>query len=265
MSILHTEKHIKNEKSPWLVFLHGFGGSIKMWKRQIDSFKEKFNLFLIDLPGHGESKIGISGENIRKFDKIADIVVDTLRENGIDKATFMCVSLGSLVFAGIFSKYPEIVDSAVLCGAVSGMNMVCRSLLGFVNKIKFALPYMVILKLFAYILMPFKGHSKSREFFINSGKILGRKEFMAWFTLFVNDINVLKDLTGLKDKILFITGDEDFVFISGVKKKYQDLKDAKLKILSHCGHVCNIQQWKEFNNIALGYIENVYYTKSQTV
>ena len=258
---LYVEKYIKDKNSPWLVFLHGFGGSTKMWKKQIDEFKENYNLCFIDLPGHGQSAAGIKYKHIRKFDKVADIIVETLRNHGITKATFLCVSLGSLIFAGIFKKYPEMVEKAILCGAVSGINVVCHTLLGFVNAIKHLLPYMVILKFFAYILMPFKSHRKSREFFINSGKLLGRSEFMAWFSLFVHDLNALKNLNGLRDKVLFVTGSEDFVFISGVKKKYKKLKDANLKILKRCGHVCNIQKWSEFNHIALSYIDAVYFKK----
>ena len=41
---LNVEKYITDKSRPWLVFLHGFGGSTKMWKRQIDQFKENYNL-----------------------------------------------------------------------------------------------------------------------------------------------------------------------------------------------------------------------------
>ena len=254
MDQLYTEKYVKDEKCDWLVFLHGFGGSTKMWKRQVESFKDKYNLLFIDLPGHGKSKIGISDKKIKKFEDIADMIVEVLKENGILKATFMCVSLGSLIFAGILLRYPEIVDGAVLCGAISGMNLFYQGVLRFVDKIKYFLPYMTILTFFAYVLMPFKSHSKSRQFFIDSGKLLGRDEFMAWFTLFVKDMNILKNLNDITKNILFVMGNEDFTFISGVKKKCKRIKDSKLQILKHCGHVCNIQKWEEFNDVSLKYL-----------
>ena len=264
MAELYVEKYVKDESRPWLVFLHGFGGSTKMWKRQIDHFKENYNLCVIDLPGHGRSADGIKHQHIHKFEKVADIIVDTLRAHGIHKASFLCVSLGSLIFAGIFKKHPEMVEKAVLCGAVSGINMASQVLLGLVNGIKYILPYMFILKFFAYIMMPFRDHRKSREFFISSGRQLGRAEFMAWFSLFVHDMNILRDLKGLHDKVLFITGSEDFVFISGIKKKYRELKHARLEILKRCGHVCNIQKSREFNQIALNYIDSAYAVNTQT-
>ena len=86
MSELYVEKYIKDENHPWLVFLHGFGGSTKMWKRQIDPFKENYNLCVIDLPGHGLSTEGIRYKHIHKVEKVADMIVDTLRIHGIEKA-----------------------------------------------------------------------------------------------------------------------------------------------------------------------------------
>ena len=52
--MLNYKLHNNNKKEN-LVFIHGFGGSTKTWKKQIDFFSQKFNLLLIDLPGHGNS------------------------------------------------------------------------------------------------------------------------------------------------------------------------------------------------------------------
>ncbi|MBQ3077743.1 MAG: alpha/beta hydrolase [Clostridia bacterium] len=258
MSQLYIEKYVKDESSPWLVFLHGFGGSTKMWKRQIEPFRERYNLFLIDLPGHGQSRKGLSGANVTRFEWVGDEIVQTLQEHGIASATFLCVSLGSLIFAGIVDKHPDMVESAILCGAVAGMNLFFRSVLRLVNAIRHFLPYQAMLTFFAYVLMPFKDHRKSRRFFIDSGRILGRKEFLAWFKLFVSDMNILKNLENIKKKLLFVSGNEDFVFLSGVKRKDRGLCHSRLTVLDRCGHVCNIQKWKEFNAVALMYLSQFY-------
>ena len=260
MNQLYSEKYVKDEKCDWLVFLHGFGGSTKMWKRQIDSFKEKFNLLILDLPGHGKSSEGIANKGFNKFEEVAEMVIDVLKENKIEIATFVCVSLGTLVFAGIFDKYPEMVKGAVLCGAVMGMHKGWVGILKICDKIRYCFPYMFLMNVFSGILLPLKAHQKSRKFFLKSGKLLGRKEFMAWFDLFVKDMNALRDLktlSDLKENLLFITGNEDFRFIKGVKKALNNLKCCHLKILNKCGHVCNIQKWQEFNEVSLKFIENL--------
>ena len=42
--------------APWLVFVHGAGGSIRTWKYQIEAFRPHYRLLLIDLRDHGFSK-----------------------------------------------------------------------------------------------------------------------------------------------------------------------------------------------------------------
>ena len=46
--LLHYEIQGKID-APWLVFVHGAGGSIKTWKFQIDDLAKDFRLLLIDL------------------------------------------------------------------------------------------------------------------------------------------------------------------------------------------------------------------------
>ena len=48
------------EKGPALLFVHGAGGDASTWSFQADFFKGKYPVFLMDLPGHGDS--GGSGE-----------------------------------------------------------------------------------------------------------------------------------------------------------------------------------------------------------
>lgn len=260
MHQLYAEEYVKDEKSDWLVFLHGFGGSTKMWKRQIEAFKKHYNLLILDLPGHGNSKKGIAKLGIKKFEEIADMVIDVLKEKKIEIATFVCVSLGTLIFAGILNRYPDMVKGAILCGAVLGMHIGWRSLLKLCDKIRFCFPYMLLMKVFSGILLPLKEHQVSRSFFLKSGKLLGRDEFMAWFDLFVKDMDALRDLTkldDLKENLLFIVGNEDFTFIKGIKNKFKTLKDSQLRVLQKCGHVCNIQKWQEFNEVSLKFIESI--------
>ncbi len=40
----------------WVTFVHGAGGSSSIWFKQIRDFKKQYNVLLLDLRGHGESK-----------------------------------------------------------------------------------------------------------------------------------------------------------------------------------------------------------------
>ncbi len=50
---LHYARHIG--PGPSVVFLHGFAGSTRSWGRLVEYLPEEFNVYLVDLLGHGES------------------------------------------------------------------------------------------------------------------------------------------------------------------------------------------------------------------
>ena len=69
-------------KGTSLVLVHGFLGSSKMWRPQIDFFKEYFRVITPDLPGFGKSNKAKSHNSINS---IANLLLDCLEEKKIDK------------------------------------------------------------------------------------------------------------------------------------------------------------------------------------
>ena len=256
MSELYSEKHFKSEESKWLVLLHGFAGSVGMWKRQTDKLKEHFNLLIIDLPGHGKSKGYLHKNKIKSFSQVGEMIVDKMKEEGVLKATFLCLSLGSMVFAGILKTHPEVVEGAVLCGAVAGVNPIVTLAINIAVRFIRFIPYMTLMKVCSFAILPKKSHKRIRKLFIFSAKRLKALEFKAWCKLSVKDLKILKQLNNVKDKILFISGDEDYMFLSGVKNKVSKLFNSNLKVIDKCGHVCNIQKYEEVNDIILSWLNN---------
>ncbi len=51
---LHYAHH--KGTGPTIIFLHGFAGSIKSWTRLMQHMPQEFNIYLVDLLGHGESE-----------------------------------------------------------------------------------------------------------------------------------------------------------------------------------------------------------------
>jgi pimeloyl-ACP methyl ester carboxylesterase len=79
-NLLHYEI-VGKEDAPWLVFVHGAGGSIRTWKFQVESFSKDFRLVLIDLRDHGFSKNIQPEYKAYDFDIVAcDIIILKLRK-----------------------------------------------------------------------------------------------------------------------------------------------------------------------------------------
>ena len=116
--VLYYETRKTDHQKPWVVFLHGAGGSIKTWSYQVSHFTAHFNLILIDLRDHGRSK-NIAPEVDRyHFSIITEDIKCVLDNEGITKAHFITLSFGSVLLQDLYMRYPYLVDRIVIAGGI---------------------------------------------------------------------------------------------------------------------------------------------------
>lgn len=257
--MLYYKKYHHSKEKDWVVFIHGAGGSSSIWFQQLKAFKKVFNVLLVDLRGHGKSKDALQKYYDREytFDDISRDVLEVLDHLEIDKAHFVGVSLGTIIIRNLNELEPNRVKSAILCGAITRLNVRSRLLVAMGNLFKKVIPYMWLYKLFAWIIMPRKRHAKARNLFIREAKKLYQKEFLRWFKL-THSVNPL--LRYFKEKetqtpMLYVMGDEDHMFLPPVQQIVNDHKQAFLEVIENCGHVCNVEKPKDFNKVSLGFLQ----------
>jgi pimeloyl-ACP methyl ester carboxylesterase len=257
--MLHTKKFIHSSSSKWVVFIHGAGGSSAVWFKQVKPFSEKFNVLLVDLRGHGQSKLKTESKKY-SFKMIANDVLETLKAHSIETAHFVGVSLGSIIIKQVYSLQPKIVKSMVFAGAVTELNFKSRLLLRIGRIFNNVLPYMVLYKIFARVMMPKKNHERSRKLFIQEAKKLMDKEFKRWFKLTARLTAYLSELEKNKSLIpkLYIMGAEDHLFLAPVKKLVENDSNSKLSVVANCGHVVNLENSIVFNKLSIEFIQNHY-------
>lgn len=94
-----------------VVLIHGFLENNDMWIEISSALEEKYQLFLPDLAGHGES--GVYGEKHTMLFQ-AQKVIEILDKEGIEKASFIGHSMGGYVALAIAQVYPERVSGLCL-------------------------------------------------------------------------------------------------------------------------------------------------------
>ena len=137
----------------------------------------------------------------------------------------------------------------VLGGAILKLNFRSQLLMKLGNIFKSIVPYMLLYKLFAFIIMPKKNHKKSRLLFINEAKKLYQKEFLKWFKL-TSEINPLLRFfraKEIKTPTLYIMGAEDHLFLPSIKRVVKNHLNSTLYVIEKCGHVVNVEQPTVFN------------------
>ena len=184
----------------WVTFVHGAGGSSSIWYKQIRDFKKHFNVLILDLRGHGNSKPKFKDTFNPKytFDSITNDIVEVIEHLKIKKSHFIGISLGTILIRNLAEKRSELVKSMIMGGAIIKLNFRSRVLIKVGVVFKSVVPYMLLYKLFAFIIMPRKNHKKSRLLFVNEAKKLYQKEFIRWFKL-TSEINPLLRFFRAKD------------------------------------------------------------------
>jgi len=241
--------------------VHGAGGSSSIWYKQVREFGKHFNVLILDLRGHGKSKSLIKSTFDKKytFDVVTQDIVEVLEHLKIKKSHFVGISLGTILIRNLAEKKPSLVNSMIMGGAIIKLDFRSRFLIFVGNLFKSIIPYMLLYKLFAFIIMPKKNHAKSRSLFVNEAKKLYQKEFLRWFKL-TSEINPLLRVFRMKDlKILtlYIMGEEDHLFLPSIRAIARKHINASLIVVKNAGHVVNVDKALIFNQKAIDYIHSI--------
>ena len=248
----------ENPNAEWVVFIHGAGGSSTIWFKQVNAFRKRYNLLLVDLRGHGRTVVidEINKKLEYSFAAIAQEIFDELDRNKIEKAHFIGVSLGTLIIRQLVELDAIRVKSMILTGAIIRLTNFSRFLIFIGNSSKKIVPFIFLYSFFAWIILPRRNHKKSRAIFIHEAKKMKKSEFLRWFGLTATLGSTLKSFEKIRHNlpVLFVSGRQDHMFIRDVVKMSNSEIKGSLSIVENCGHVVNIERFEEFNVICLDWL-----------
>ncbi len=260
--MLHYKTYqLVEPEAPWVVFVHGAGGSSSIWFLQIKEFIRHFNVLLVDLRGHGRSKAVAGSKEDRhyNFEDITRDILEVLDSLKIREAHFIGISLGTILIRNLSELAPERVSSMVMGGAIIRLNVRAKVLVTLGNMFKRVVPYMWLYSFFAWIIMPRERHKKSRLLFVNEAKKVAQKEFMRWFRLTYELTPLLRYFeekdTGIPT--LYLMGEEDHMFLPAVRIIITRHTNSFLQVIGNSGHVCNVDQPVEFNHRAIMFLQEI--------
>lgn len=258
ITLLNYTKYTNDDARSWVTFVHGAGGSSSIWFKQLREFKKHFNVLLLDLRGHGNSKPNLKDtfNNQYTFDAITNDILEVIDFENIAKSHFIGISLGTILIRNLAEKHPHRVATMIMGGAIMKLNLRSQILMKLGVVFKSIIPYLWLYKFFAFVIMPNKNHKESRSLFVREAKKLYQKEFIRWFKL-TSEINPLLRFfrsADIKIPTLYVMGGEDYLFLPSIRKMAIAHENSNLFIIENCGHVVNVEQPKLFNRMVIGYL-----------
>lgn len=254
--MLHHEIHFLGEDRKWLIFIHGAGGAVETWKYQVDAFSPYFNLLLLDLRDHGKSKNIEPHYEDYNFEVVTTDILKVIDHLGIKRANFMSLSLGSILLQQIDIARPDLIERQVMAGGVFKATKRMRLFMDSAKLLNYILPYRALYNMFSWIVLPRKNHRFSRMIFRIQSKKLTPKEYLRWVGLYNDFFKKLKEYfyRPVEKASLVVMGDQDHVFFKAARQFVAIQDQVMMEVMEGCGHVCNIEQPKEFNQLALEFL-----------
>ena len=257
--MLHYKTIENNRSASWIVMVHGAGGSIEVWFRQIADYARHFNLLLVDLAGHGGSANESFGKGFN-FSRAAEQVMEVVNHLKIEKGHFIGLSLGSIVVRIIAKHNPHKVASMVLAGAVTQLNTKVKTLLALASTFKMIIPYSLIKSIIAKCLIPQEKYKSSKKLFLNNAKKVSFDSFLNWLKLGDGVSNYIKELFNeyISIPTLYLMGEDDKLFLPQVQQTVRNSGNhVSLVVVPNAGHVCNVDNKTFFNHHSLEFLKSV--------
>lgn len=259
--MLHYTLYPHKTSQEWVTFVHGAGGSSSIWYKQIRAYTKHYNVLMLDLRGHGNSKPKLKQAFNQRytFEVIVADIIEVLDYEKIENSHFVGISLGTILIRQLAETYPDRVRSMVMGGAIVKLNVRSQILMRLGNVVKSIIPYLWLYRFFAFIIMPKKNHRESRLLFVREAKKLYHKEFLRWYKLTTE----LKPLLRLFRQVdvgiptLYVMGEEDYMFLPSIEKLASLQSSAQLAVVPQCGHVVNVEQPTVFNTTTLRFLNGV--------
>ena len=99
-------------KGPPILLLHTIRNRLEYSYKVSDLLKKKYTLYLLELPGFGDSPININTKYNQEF--FTDCVVDFIKENKLKNLMIAGESIGAVLSATTAVKLPKIVNKVFL-------------------------------------------------------------------------------------------------------------------------------------------------------
>lgn len=243
------------DKLPALLFLHGLGSSHLDWRRQIEYFKKKYRVVVLDLRGFGKSG---KPQQAFSIQDLSDDVHDFLKQLDLAPIITVGLSLGGMVGFQLAASHPG--DQKALCVVNTIPEFINR---GFKQKMNVWLRFLIV----RLLGMKLTGEILSKKLFQNPEQTVMREEFIKnWKlnnkTCYLNamdailSFSVMDQLPTIKLPVLYLSGDADYTPVETKKSYVNKMPDASLRVISNSGHATPVDQADAFNQAVDQFIQS---------
>lgn len=229
---------------PDVIFIHGSGAEHTVWELQYENLQDRFNLFALDLPGHGAS--GGSGEQdiaayvewIRKFITALDL----------KKPVLVGHSLGAAICLSFAIRYGDLLSAAVPLSG--GVRMPVNPLIldGFRKD-----PVATVNMTWKFAVAKQNREKLAHRLEKNLGNL--KPEISIGDFLACDKLDIADEITKIKIPVLIMCGAEDKMTpVANCQFMQERIAGSQVAVLENAGHMGMLENPEGFNKALVDFI-----------
>ncbi len=238
-----------------ILFLHPAFADHRCFNKQADYFSKYFRVITIDLPGHGLSRVKGSKD---KIDQSVYHIAQILKNEEIDRAHFVGVSMGSLIAQYFALNYPGMVSSLTVVGGYN-INADDRKVAKAqrAENLKWIWKAMISMDSFRrYVAGVSVYREEEKVKYYEMAQSFTRRSFSVMSGL----QKVVQPRKNIKRDypLLLICGEYDQELVKKTAGKWRESDpDTEFHIIKNAGHCANMDKAPEFNEIVMDFIKEI--------
>ena len=242
--------------SKTIIFLNGLSQSTVSWGLVTPYFIEEYKIILCDFIFQGQSD---KDSPVRDFDTHAVDVLTILDTLGIEKATLIGLSYGSLVAQHFSVLYPDRIDKMVLLSTFANKTPYYEAIeLSWKNALEIGgyslmldvmLPYVLSDVYFSKPLIPIEFFKSAKKDVVDATSLTKLMQATA------ERKDFRESLQKVKCKTLVIHGRLDGLFPVYLGQEVANqIKNSKFTIIENAGHTLNIEKVNKVSTTILVFL-----------
>ncbi|MGZ4097880.1 MAG: alpha/beta fold hydrolase [Bacteroidia bacterium] len=244
--------------APAVIFIHGFPFNKSVWDLQLELLKSNYRVIAYDVRGHG----GSYSSDALSLDIFVEDLIHFVDDLELEKVIVCGLSLGGYIALRAIEKYPERFNGMVLCStqcpADSQKTKEGRAKKAELVKNK---------GIEAYAEESIKGLFAKTSFTTRKEEVRSVKNIIESNSpeFICNGLTALAErketcsaLSSINVPVLILVGKEDTITPPGeAEYLHYNIKGSEMHVIPYAGHLANLENTHEFNELLKKFIDNV--------
>ena len=239
---------------PVLLLLNSLGTTTQMWEPQLALLESYYRIIQIDTRGHGQSPTPPAPYS---FDDLVADAFGVLDRNGIETASVMGCSLGSMTALGMGIKSPDRIERIVCVAARADSPPPFRQ--SWFDRLEImesnGLEGLWGGSLGNWFTPSFRDKMPEVVANMNAEFMKTTPEGYRGCAMALKDLDYLKHLNSLDVPVLFVAGSEDKGATPATMREMAEVaKDGTFALVPDAGHIVNVNQPEAFSLAILDFL-----------